>query len=99
MRKRQYRFPRDRPVSSRASQIVSSMSVYEICWSQGQIVPDDFLSELDMITIYEIRTRAVKLMNLGRTIDQRMFYEKEVKRLLEIIKIRIQEEREKLFGR
>ena len=97
MRKREYRYPRNRPVSSKASQVKYSMSMYEIYWLQGQSIPDDFITNLDMKTVYEIRTRAIKLMNLARTIDQQAFYEGEVERLLEVLKIRIKIENQRML--
>ena len=71
--------------------------MYEIYWLQGQSIPDDFISNLDMKTVYEIRTRAIKLMNLARTIDQQAFYEGEVERLLEVLKIRIKIENQRML--
>jgi len=71
--------------------------MYEIYWLQGQSIPDDFITNLDMKTVYEIRTRAIKLMNLARTIDQQAFYEGEVERLLEEFKIRIKIENQRML--
>ena len=71
--------------------------MYEIYWLQGQSIPDDFITNLDMKTVYEIRTRAIKLMNLARTIDQHAFYEGEVERLLEVLKIRIKIENQRML--
>lgn len=77
---------------------MSQMTVFESYWSESMTIPDDYLDGLDMKAIYEIRGHAIGLMKRARTIDRQHFFEEEAGRLLEIIKERIEVERQMMLG-
>lgn len=73
------------------------MSTYDSYWSRGLVLPDDYLNNLDVTALSEIRGWATKLAGRARLSVNKQFFNYESNRLLEIINERIQDEHEEMI--